>query len=51
MVNCLNKCVYPFQGLHITPYLSGLSSLLEDEMQLGTVCIDLGAGSSSISIF
>ena len=51
MVNCLNKCDLSLAGIAIAPYLSGLSSLLEDEMQLGVVCIDLGAASSSVSIF
>ena len=51
MVNCLNKCDLSLSGIAYAPYLAGLSSLLEDEMQLGAVCLDLGAGSSSVSIF
>ena len=51
MVSCLNKCDLSLAGIAIAPYLSGLSSLLEDEMELGAVCIDLGAASSSLSIF
>ena len=51
MVSCLNKCDLTLAGIAIAPYLSGLSSLLEDEMELGVVCIDLGAASSSLSIF
>ena len=51
MVTCLNKCDLYLSGIALAPYLSGLSSLLEDEMQLGVVCIDLGAASSSVSIF
>ena len=51
MVSCLNKCDLSLAGIAIAPYLSGLSSLLEDEMELGVVCIDLGAASSSLSIF
>ncbi len=51
MVTCLNKCDLSLAGIALAPYMSGLSSLLEDEMQLGVVCIDLGAASSSVSIF
>ena len=51
MVSCLNKCDLSLAGIAIAPYLSGLSSLLEDEMELGVVCIDLGAASTSLSIF
>ena len=49
MVSCLNKCDLSLAGIALAPYV-GQSSLLEDEMQIGVVCIDLGA-SSSISIF
>ena len=41
MVNCLNKCDLSLSGIAYAPYLSGLSSLLEDEMQLGAVCLVL----------
>ena len=51
MVTCLNKCDLSLAGIALAPYVSGQSSLLEDEMQIGVVCIDLGASSSSISIF
>ncbi len=51
MVSCLNKCDLSLAGIVLAPYGSGQSSLLEDEMQLGVVCIDLGAASSSVSIF
>ena len=34
-----------------SPYASGLSTLTEDEKELGTICIDLGAGTTSVSIF
>ena len=51
MVSCLNKCDLSLAGIVLAPYGSGQSSLLEDEIQLGVVCIDLGAASSSVSIF
>ena len=51
MVSCLNKCDLSLAGIVLAPYASGHSSLLEDEMQLGVVCIDLGSASSSVSIF
>ena len=51
MVSCLNKCDLSLAGIALAPYVSGKSSLLEDEMQLGVVCIDLGAANSSISVF
>ncbi len=51
MVTCLNKCDLSLAGIALAPYVSGQSSLLEDEMELGVVCIDLGAANSSMSIF
>ena len=51
IVSCLNNCDLSLAGIVLAPYGSGQSSLLEDEMQLGVVCIDLGAASSSVSIF
>ncbi len=51
MVSCLNKCDLSLAGIALAPYASGQSSLLEDEMELGVICIDLGAASSSVSIF
>ena len=51
MVSCLNKCDLSLAGIALAPYVSGQSSLLEDEMQLGVVCIDLGAANSSVSVF
>jgi cell division protein FtsA len=34
-----------------TSYASGLSALVDDELEMGAACIDIGGGSSSISIF
>ncbi len=33
------------------PYASGLSTLTEDEKQLGAILIDMGAGTTSIAVF
>ena len=43
MVSCLNKCDLSLAGIVLAPHASGHSSLLEDEMQLGVVCIGCGA--------
>ena len=32
-------------------YVSGISSLVEDEQDLGAACIDLGGGATGLSIF
>jgi len=35
----------------VSPYASGLATLVEDEIQLGATCIDMGGGTTSISVF
>ncbi len=38
-------------GFVLSGYASGLACLVDDEMQMGAACIDLGAGITSISVF
>ena len=47
----VNNCHLTLSGLSFSPYVAGLSSLTEDEHQIGTACIDLGAGTSGVTIF
>mgnify|MGYP001405273024 CR=1 FL=1 len=51
VINCVTNCYLQVAGLNFAPYLSGLSTLTEDELQLGAICIDIGAGTTGISIF
>ena len=51
VVQSIKKCQLDLSGISFSPYLSGVSSLTEDEIQLGAGCIDLGAGSSGLTIF
>ena len=39
------------EAMVATPYASGLSSLVDDEAEMGVVCIDLGGGTTSVGIF
>ena len=47
----LNKLKLNIENYIPTPLSSSLSSLTKDEKELGTICIDLGHSTSSISIF
>jgi cell division protein FtsA len=51
LVHCVNRCDLELAGIASSAYVSGVSSLVEDEQELGAACIDLGGGSSGISIF
>ncbi len=48
---CIKRCDLELCDLAISSYASGLSSLVEDEQELGAACIDLGAGTTGLSIF
>jgi len=51
LVHCLKRCDVEVAGLAAASYVTGLSSLVEDEQELGAAAIDLGGGSTGISIF
>ena len=50
-VQCLKSCDVEVAGLAAAPYVAGLSALVEDEQELGSALIDLGGGSTGVSIF
>ena len=51
LVNCVGHCHLGVENVIFGGYASGLASLVQDEMDLGTVCVDMGAGITSIAIF
>ncbi len=48
---CIKRCDLELAGIASSAYVSGLASLVEDELELGAACIDFGGGSTGISIF
>ncbi|PRY94026.1 cell division protein FtsA [Donghicola tyrosinivorans] len=48
---CIKRCDLELAGVASSAYVSGLSALIEDEQNLGAACIDLGGGSTGVSIF
>jgi cell division protein FtsA len=48
---CIQRCDLELAGLASSAYTSGISSLVEDEQELGAACVDMGGGSTGISIF
>ncbi len=48
---CIRRCDLEVAGLASSAYASGISSLVEDEQELGAACIDMGGGSTGLSIF
>ena len=51
LAHCIKRCDLELAGVASAAYVSGRSTLVEDEQELGAVCIDLGGGSTSYSIF
>lgn len=51
LLHCIKRCDLELAGIASSAYVSGVSSLVEDEQELGAACIDLGGGSTGVSIF
>ncbi|MEM6811154.1 MAG: cell division protein FtsA [Pseudomonadota bacterium] len=51
IIGCIEKSHLDVVALCSSTYASGLSCLVEDEVDLGCILIDMGAGSTSFSIF
>ena len=51
LIYCLKRSDLELAGLASSAYVSGLAALVEDEQELGAACIDMGGGTTGISIF
>ena len=51
LVLLLERCHLGVDGIIATAYASGLAVLVADELELGSVAIDIGAGTTSIGVF
>lgn len=48
---CINRAHLSVEAMVATPYASGLAALIDDETEMGAACIDLGAGTTTLSVF
>jgi cell division protein FtsA len=48
---CINRGHLHVETMVATPFASGLSTLVEDETELGVACIDMGGGTTTLSVF
>lgn len=51
LAQCINRCHLNVSGFVLAPFASGLSTLVEDEMELGVTLIEMGAGTTSVAVF
>jgi cell division protein FtsA len=47
----VDRCHLEIDGFVLSPYAAGLSTLVEDESDLGVTVVDMGGGTTSLSIF
>lgn len=47
----INRAHLSIETLVSTPYASALATLVDDELELGCACVDMGGGTTSIAIF
>ncbi len=47
----VNRCHLEVETVVATPYASGLAALVDDESELGVACIDMGGGTTTLSVF
>jgi cell division protein FtsA len=51
LAHCVERAHLDLEGVVAAPYASALAALEPDEMELGSICIDMGAGSTSVAVF
>lgn len=48
---CLHRCELEAEEMVSSPFAAGLATLVDDERELGAVCVDMGGGTTSIAAF
>ncbi len=48
---CINRAHLSVDRMVATPYASGLAALVNDEAEMGAACIDIGGGTTTLSVF
>ncbi len=51
LAHCVERAHLDLEGVVAAPYASALAALEEDEMELGSICIDMGGGTTSAAVF
>jgi cell division protein FtsA len=51
LATAIARCHLDVEQIVASPYASGLACLVEDEMDLGSLVVDMGAGTTSFAVF
>jgi len=48
---CIKRCDLELAGVASASYVAGLAAMVEDEQELGAACVDMGGGTTTVSVF
>ncbi|WP_439573294.1 cell division protein FtsA [Phreatobacter sp.] len=48
---CVERCHLTVEAMVAAPFAAGLAVLTDDETELGTLCVDMGAGTTTLAVF
>lgn len=51
LATVIEQCHLDLEALVVSPYASGLATLVDDEMDLGVTVVDMGGGTTSFAVF
>ncbi|MDC1255275.1 cell division protein FtsA [Paracoccaceae bacterium] len=51
ILHCVKRCDLELAGIASSAYVSAISSLVEDEQEIGAACVDMGGGTTGVSVF
>ena len=51
IAHCLNRADLELASVVSTPFASGLACLVEEELEDGAACVDMGGGATAVSMF
>ncbi len=51
LATCVERCHLEVEGFVVSPYASGLATLVPDELDLGATVVDMGGGTTSLAVF
>ncbi len=51
ILHCVRRCDLELAGIVNSSYAAALAALTEDEQELGAACIDIGGGTTGLSVF
>ena len=51
LIHCVERSHLDIEAIVVSPFASGLATLVEDERTLGVTLIDMGGGTTSVAVF